>query len=371
MSREHPLIREDGMYYFGMSMHSRYMFGVVALLFGCSEYEFYGDAAVVPGPTDDSGEFLSCDDFLAPSASPPTPDDTCLNEPVIGTFNPVVEWQWNSNEAWSGYAQVMMTPVVGNLTDDNGDGRVDDRDTPDIAFTSFDGSSYGSVGALNVISGDGTGTHWSTMASSEHQWLGSNGVAIGDLEGDGQPEVCVAGSTAAVICLNGQDGSLKWAAGTELGSHRAPAIADMDGDGLAEVILGRQIFSFDGQLIGLGEYGTGWSFSFAADMDGDGVLEVVAGNAVYEMDGTTVWYDGGVDGMPAVGDFNGDGGPEVVRVASGTVILSARDGTTLWQVDIPGDGNGGPPTVADFDGDGEPEVGVAALSYYTVFETDG
>ncbi|MDP6934112.1 MAG: FG-GAP-like repeat-containing protein, partial [Myxococcota bacterium] len=81
--------------------------------------------------------------------------------------------------------------------------------------------------------------------------------------------------------------------------------------------------------------------------------------------------DGGSDGIPAVGDFDGDGLPEVVRTASGTVILSDTDGTFLWSTSIPGGGSGGPPTVADFDGDGEPEVGVAAYDYYTVYETDG
>ena len=33
--------------------------------------------------------------------------------------------------------------------------------------------------------------------------------------------------------------------------------------------------------------------------------------------------------------------------------------------------SGGPPTIADFDGDGEPEIGVAGLTNYVVFETDG
>jgi hypothetical protein len=43
----------------------------------------------------------------------------------------------------------------------------------------------------------------------------------------------------------------------------------------------------------------------------------------------------------------------------------------LWTVSVPGGGSGGAPTVADFDGDGLPEVGVAGLSQYSVFDTDG
>ena len=41
---------------------------------------------------------------------------------------------------------------------------------------------------------------------------GSGGVAIGDLDGDGQPEVCTAGVDYAVMCVDGSDGSLVWAA---------------------------------------------------------------------------------------------------------------------------------------------------------------
>lgn len=40
-------------------------------------------------------------------------------------------------------------------------------------------------------------------------------------------------------------------------------------------------------------------------------------------------------------------------------------------VSIPGGGEGGPPTVADFDNDGQPEIGVAGVTNYAVFETDG
>ena len=334
------------------------------LLLACSDYEFVETQDELPG------EVGSCAEFLPPEPGATIIDDTCLSEPAIGTFTPEIEWQWSENTLTPGYDMVMMTPVVANLSDDNGDGVVDEGDIPEIIFTAYAGSAYTSAGPLNAISGDGSGMLWSISSAGGHTWGGSGGVAVGDLEGDGRPDVCVAGSSAAVICVDGVDGSFKWAAGSETHLYGCPAIADMDGDGLSEVIFGRQVFSFDGQTLGVGAYGYGFHSSVPIDMDGDGALEVVAGNAVYEMDGTAVWYDGGSEGIPAVADFDGDGRPEVVRAGSGVVTLSDTDGTLLWQVSVPG-GGGGPPTVADFDGDGAVEVGVAGLSYYTLFDTDG
>ncbi len=266
----------------------------------------------------------------------------------------------------------MAAPAIGNLTDDNGDGLVDDGDIPDIVFSTFTGGDYRGEGALTAISGDGSGTWWSFLDVQGHSFFSAGGVAIGDLEGDGLPDVCAAGYKEAVVCLEG-DGQLKWAAGSELSYYGCPAIADMDGDGCAEVIFGAQIFDCMGNLLGQGAYGNGggYSMSFAVDMDADGQLEVVAGNAVYEMDGSALWTNGESDGKPAVADFDGDGLPEVVTVTGGQVTLSDTDGSRLWQSELPGGGTGGAPTVADFDGDGQPEVGVAGLGAYTMFDTDG
>jgi hypothetical protein len=358
----------------------------LALLAACSEYNVAGKKEVAPGfdtgdsfrppidtheeetgtPVVDTG---SCEEQTGPLPYEVGSDEACVREPTVGSFDPVVEWQWTTNPVNSGYDDIMSTPAVGNLTDDDGDGDVDGDDTPDIVFTAFSGGAYTSAGALTAISGDGSGTLWSITSPPVYS---SAGVAIGDLDGDGWPEVCTAGTGKAVVCVNGVDGSVLWAAGTEVSYVGAPAIADMDGDGCAEVILGRQIFDCAGTQVGLGAYGQGGSqqFSFAVDMDNDGALEVVAGNAVYERDGSLVWTNGLSDGMPAVGNFDGDLDPEIVVVAGGQVWLLDNDGTQIWRTSLPS-GSGGPPTVADFDGDGEPEVGVAGASDYSVYDTDG
>ncbi|MCP4803808.1 MAG: VCBS repeat-containing protein [Proteobacteria bacterium] len=337
---------------------------MLLLLLACSDYELAQSADVSAG---DSCPSLDRDPYAV------TVDDTCIAEPTVGTFDPVIEWQWDSNPLAPGYDDIMSTAAIGNLTDDDGDGDIDDDDIPDIVFATFSGGAYTSPGAITAISGDGTVTLFSSLTIDGHGIYGSSGIAIGDLEGDGIPEVCGAGTAASVVCYSVRDGraELKWAAGTDLYYVGCPSLADMDGDGLSEVIMGRSVYDFQGNLVGTGEYGVGRYMTFAVDMDADGQLEVVSGNAVYEADGTALWTDGGTDGIPAVADFDLDGRPEHVRAGGGAVTVQSLDGSFYWETTIPGGGTGGPPTVADFDGDGLPEVGVAALSYYTVFDTDG
>lgn len=338
---------------------------LLSLLTACSDYEFVG--------TQDEAGGEAVDDCLEegpPTLTDPGLDDECVREQAPGTFTPVVEWQWSSNPVHSGYHQVMSTPAIAPLVDTDSDGDVDEDDIPVVVFTTFTGSAYTSAGALVAVSGLDGSTLWSVTDAGGNSIYSSGGVAIGDLDGDGTPEVCTAGIQQAVVCLN-NDGSLKWASGPEPSYVGCPAIADMDGDGLAEVVMGRQILAYDGTLLGLGGYGLGYaSMSFPVDLDGDGKMEVVAGNSVYDIRGGLVWTDGLSDGIPAVGDFDLDGVPEIVRAGSSLVTLTDSAGTLIWQTSVPG-GGGGAPTVADYDGDGYPEVGVAGLSYYTLYDTDG
>ena len=45
----------------------------------------------------------------------------------------------------------MAAPAIGNLNDDNGDGRVDEDDIPDIVFTNFSGGAAFGYTLLWVI----------------------------------------------------------------------------------------------------------------------------------------------------------------------------------------------------------------------------
>lgn len=295
--------------------------------------------------------------------------ETCSFEREPGIFEPEVEWRWDQSTLAPGYDDPMMMPAVGDI---DGDGM------PEVVFTTFADRAYTSPGALIVLSGaDGSEqSAWTDIDG--YAPYGSGGVALGDLDGDGTPEIVTTTSDSRLLAVHA-DGSLVWATESrtsDFSGYAHPAIADMDGDGLAEVVAGRAIFGHDGRLLGAGEYGDGGyaSISNVVDLDGDGLQEVVVGNAAYRIDGSAIWSRTDiVDGWPAVADFDDDGQGEVVNADPGaaTVTLLDTDGSTIWgPVAIPG-GGGGPPTVADFDGDGAPEIGIAGAAYYSVFDTDG
>lgn len=155
--------------------------------------------------------------------------------------------------------------------------------------------------------------------------------ATGDLDGDGAPEVLVAGKEHTVLLDAG--GRVEWRA--DVGGPRL-SVARVDSGRTAVVTDTRQVASVD-----------------------------VA-------DGRVEWRRH-VDGVPnvgATGDGDGDGEAEVyVGVSGGRVLaLDAGTGTREWSVSI---GTGPlraptpPPALGDVDGDGEAEV-VAATNDGTV-----
>ena len=383
-----------------------------------------GTQCIVPGTpcvtTDDCADDEICEPTLG-ACIPRDAVEVCEFIPPVGQFTPEVDCRWtpNAGDLDAVRDDVVATPVVGNLTDDNGDGLTNTDDLPDIAFLTYDlGQSCCNVAAtLRIVSGgcnaDGTMT---TLASINALGMdNSAGIALGDLDNDGVPELTAIGMFNA----NGRpQGVIAWKRMADDGSaweefwrnEDYPAwnvhtrggatisIGDVDANGAPEVIVGNVVLNGqDGTLMwdgldtvgntaGIGNNGFLGPSSAVGDIDLDGMLEIAAGNTLYDHDGTELWtYPftsmnsgcGGqlpCDGFTAMANFDADPEGEVVIIRLGEVFIIEHTGELLWQWAIPTDdcanNESGPPTVADFDGDGRPEIGTAAADFYTVLDMD-
>jgi predicted lipoprotein with Yx(FWY)xxD motif len=208
--------------------------------------------------------------------------------------------------------------------------------------------------------------------------LGSEGdPAIADINGDGLNEIVILTYySPTVYAFRGTDCTLLWlrSLGGGLG-WGTPAVGELDPSrpGL-EIVVGTSagtiyaLSGTDGSIIWSRAVGVRYSPVTIADVDGDGVGEVfVVGNNIYSLrgtDGSVIWSRAGSSNYAnvAIGDINLDGQYEVLTVASNTLYaLRATDGMLLWSYSVGDQGN---LVLADLDNDGylEAVVGTGSSS---------
>ncbi|KIG14188.1 Dipeptide-binding ABC transporter, periplasmic substrate-binding component [Enhygromyxa salina] len=378
----------------------------------------YGGGCIVPGDpcqvgvcatdTDTGcGPTEVCDpdlDLCVPNLA----DNGCTYEPEPGVFDPVPRFTWGSRKnrvcdgdadcqkeeicdngscavTWPhiqpadddlpAFYQAVSTPAVGDLDGDC---------IPEIVFNTYQNSSYTANGVLRAIHGD-TGEKLWTFSDPDHESDSGATPAIGDLDGDGSPEIINPGEGPWLYALSAQ-GNLLWKSDSYSGSGKSgsPSLANMDLQGNAEIVYGRAVFDSNGALLWqgsdhVGNNGSVGQLSCVADLDGDLRPEVIAGGTAYaftgtvgvDFDGSVLWKHGS-DGYCGIADFQLDGVPEVVVVRSNSIdVLDGPTGTLLASISIAGGGAGGPPNIADFDGDGFPDIGTAGGNNYVVVQFDG
>jgi hypothetical protein len=253
-----------------------------------------------------------------------------------GTFQPVVIY--GSGGYWT--TGVAVRDLIGNGKQDIVTSSCD----VDGGTGNCNGSGLGIVGVL-LNKGDGTFNPAATYNLNQTlRTFGADGVAIGDVSGDGIADIVVGcydkpSQIGALMVLfgNGDGTFTPWGGYAIAGSFaRAPAIADLAGYGFLSVMgvsdapsVGVVTVGLGGRILqqaDMGLNGSNGGSVAAADLNGDGVQDIVVGDS----GGVSVLYGNGSGDFPfayqpdviyppvssgfnvaAVGDFNGDNKPDV------------------------------------------------------------
>jgi RHS repeat-associated protein len=293
--------------------------------------------------------------------------DRCFIRPA-GVFSPTLEWSWTGSPVLPESSQVLTTPLVADLNQDN---------QPEVIFMSYSGQDFLTQGVLRVVQGN-TGNEVLSLDDPAYRLRASSTMAIGNIDVDNELEIVALGASGRHILAFEHDGTLKWQSPelNFLGSAGL-VLAELNGQTLPEIIAGASVLSADGAILWQGTGGRGDNLddplSIVANINLQGPAELIAGNTAYSADGSILWQRSDLpDGYNAVGNFDADPEAEIVLVAFGKVYVLDHQGQTLagpWN--IPGGGRGGAPTLADFDSDGVLEIGVAGARRYAVWEADG
>jgi hypothetical protein len=251
-------------------------------------------------------------------------------------------------------------PAIADLNEDGSPeivvGRQVLSNSGAIAWTGTGGrGTSGTIGPLSLVSDvnlDGSpdvvagNTVYSASGAIQAQASVADGyTAVGNFDADPEAEiVLVAGS---VYLLN-HDMTLKWGpvAIPGGGTGGPPTIADLDGDGQAEIgVAGATqytVFDADGTVKwqkAIQDSSSGVTGSSTFDFDNDGIAEVIYGDELnlYVLKGSDgsvlfetprsscTWYE-----YPLAADVDADSHAEILGVANNNCGYGADQGVYLW-----------------------------------------
>ncbi|MGF1766062.1 choice-of-anchor A family protein [Enterovibrio makurazakiensis] len=262
-----------------------------------------------------------------------------------------LKWHWKSSSFMPEFDQVIMTPVTGQLNDDNNDGKINNKDIADVVFVSFKKHAY-KTGVLRAISGkDGTDiwNYHSGAILADARFS----PAIADVDNDGIVDIIVGyeSKRAAYVVSNTGElkDTIKWA------GVRNMAVADIDADSNPEILLTNGVYSYqNGFMYKFESWGPD---PIALDHDLDGDMEVFANATLYNKFGDILWSDVKHDDFwfSAVANLDDDNEPEFVtsipgRNSDSHQLLSVyeHDGTLKWQVEDLTKQGGGVQAISSF-----------------------
>ena len=345
----------------------------------CDGMDNDGDGEVDEGFPDTDGDGLvDCLDSVCPAldagdAGTIAIVEACLGETsggggeVTDPWSVKTKWTFSAPSADSSASNSYAQPVIGNLDDDNGDGVIDEDDSPEVVITAF-----GSRGYIVAVDGATGAEKWSYANTST-----TAAVAIADIDADGYPDVIGYDSSARPIALEG-DGTIKWTASRSPSSTSYPliSVADLEGDGMPEVIADDLVLNGEDGSV---EFSLGASTSnpyriaAVADVDLDGDQEIFIGGNAYDSDGSLMWSTGevGTYGFwPVI--VQGDTDPEAeIGFVGKNWTLWDHDGTNIYTRSYGAQSQPGPACVGDLDGDGESEIAWPSYQTLVAYELDG